>query len=156
MRSPASTVAGYSLDCRTSRLKMPTFAGYMMTPEAQVEWLREHHPEALTKEHPIAIRQVLDRLRKVKLAGKFEPHMVVVPHSNHEIPQHERAGLMLARVVCLEDRPVWLPPRVKPGVNDIRAGEVLRKCEINVGDWVVIFQSWEDPLHSSYVYPPSS
>ncbi|KDN34062.1 hypothetical protein RSAG8_12850, partial [Rhizoctonia solani AG-8 WAC10335] len=124
---------------------MPTFAGYIMTPEHQLEWLRRQNPEIKADENYIPVANLLfefihkhDILRMFKI--KYVP--LPGPRDTHEINGNlnpKRLGFMFVRRTCTHDFKVWIPKREIPGVaSDSLAGKLLKKWGLVTSDWVVI------------------
>ncbi|CAE6430814.1 unnamed protein product [Rhizoctonia solani] len=143
---------------------MPTYAGYMMTVQHQIEFLRLRHPEIqVTEDHVPAAGPVYDIIHKWKLLDIISTHPVVLPGSPDAIWDKENLGinpdhmaLMFVRRVVNNGPPVWLPPREIPGVaSDRIAKKILEKCGLVVSDWVVIHMPEEDVLRSQYVFDPN-
>ncbi|KDN42934.1 hypothetical protein RSAG8_06460, partial [Rhizoctonia solani AG-8 WAC10335] len=143
---------------------MPTYAGYMMTRQHQIEFLRLRHPEIqVTEEHVPSAKPIYDIIHKRKLLDIISTHPVVLPGLPDVIWDKEKLemnpnhmALMFVRRVVNNGPPVWLPPREIPGVaSDRIAKKILEKCGFVISDWVVIHMPADDVLLSQYVTDPN-
>ncbi|KAG8732029.1 hypothetical protein FRC11_000987 [Ceratobasidium sp. 423] len=142
---------------------MPTYAGYIMTLEHQLQWLRRAHPEIKADENHIpSTTPLCELIRKRKMSNLFEVDLVVVPglpdpiwlNGNIEL---SRLALMFIRRTRSSGSGVWLPPREIPGVaSDSHAGVFLKKCGLIISDWVVIHMPEGDPYAASWVRDPDA
>ncbi|CAE6447342.1 unnamed protein product [Rhizoctonia solani] len=140
---------------------MPTYAGYIMTAEHQLQWLRLAYPEMTADENYIpSLKPFFKVFHKHKLSKFFGLELVVVPdlpdpiyfNGNAEL---SRLAYMFVRRSCSIDSAVWLPPRETPGVvSDSRAGAFLRKLGLVTSDWVVIHVPVGDSYATSWVNDP--
>ncbi|CAE6495906.1 unnamed protein product [Rhizoctonia solani] len=135
---------------------MPTYAGYLMTPQDQLAWLRREHPEVKADEHNIPIMgRMHARLRGLGLDGVFTLFPVMVPQKPGTILEHdslENMGYIFARRIRHTGGAASLPPREIPGsVHDLKAGKVLKKYIRDVSGWVVIHQPRHDPVSSRFI-----
>ncbi|CAE6516940.1 unnamed protein product [Rhizoctonia solani] len=136
---------------------MPTFAGYIMTPEHQLEWLRRQNPEIKADENYIPVAKLLfefihkhDILRMFKI--KYIP--LPGPRDTYEINGNlnpKRLGFMFVRRTCTHDFKVWIPKREIPGVaSDSLAGKLLKKWGLVTSDWVVLHVPANDSFATSW------
>ncbi|KAG8732031.1 hypothetical protein FRC11_000989 [Ceratobasidium sp. 423] len=142
---------------------MPTYAGYLMTRQQKLEWLRRAHPEIQADEkHIPATRPLFDLIHKQQITSMFDVEMVIVPGTPDTLwvdgnINPNRMGLMFVRRTLISGPGVWLPPQEIPGVaRDILAGKYLKKCGLVISDWVVIHVSDEDPFDVSWVPDPGA
>ncbi|KAG8748845.1 hypothetical protein FRC11_011832 [Ceratobasidium sp. 423] len=140
---------------------MPTYAGYLMTRQQKLEWLRRAHPEIKADEkHIPATGPLFDLIHKQQITSMFDVEMSTDSYKpdtlwlNGNINPN-RMGLMFVRRTLISGPGVWLPPQEIPGVaRDILAGKYLKKCGLVISDWVVIHVSDEDPFATAYMCDP--
>ncbi|CAE6472190.1 unnamed protein product [Rhizoctonia solani] len=142
---------------------MPTFAGYIMTPEHMLEWIRTQHPNLPADENCIPFGPFYElykkhnmykvfRFQRVALPGPYKPNTDGRPGQLNP----KRIAIMFIRRSCRGDRKIWMPQREIPGVaSDSKAGRFLKKCGLVTTDWVVLHVPADDMLRSSWVPKPT-
>ncbi|GAB1521973.1 hypothetical protein RhiXN_07962 [Rhizoctonia solani] len=143
---------------------MSTRAGYMITLEHLREFHRLRHPEVSMDDSFVPPGfPVYEIIRKYKLYKFFDIGPVVLPGKPEMIWDQEKttinpnySAIMFTRRLEVEDLEVWLPPRVRPGkFDDLRAGDLLRKCGLVVSEWVVLYTPEGNLLAAKYVCDPN-
>ncbi|CAE6472589.1 unnamed protein product, partial [Rhizoctonia solani] len=113
---------------------MPTFAGYVMTPKHQLEWLRTRYLEIKADEdHIPAANLLFELIRKHKMLSIFRLELVALPGppdtdliENGNL-NRKRMAIMFVRRTCTGDKVGWIPQREIPGVaSDGRVGQYLK------------------------------
>ncbi|KAL5633850.1 hypothetical protein ACGC1H_005887 [Rhizoctonia solani] len=138
---------------------MPTFAGYVMTPKHQLEWLRTRYLEIKADEdHIPAANLLFELIRKHKMLSIFRLELVALPGppdtdliENGNL-NRKRMAIMFVRRTCTGDKVGWIPQREIPGVaSDGRVGQYLKRWGLVTSDWVVLHMPVDDPFRSFWV-----
>ncbi|CAE6394947.1 unnamed protein product [Rhizoctonia solani] len=92
---------------------MPTFAGYIMTSEHMLEWMRTQHPDLPANENYIPADPFRKLVKKYNLPKMFRIEYIALPGPpDTDGPPGQlnpkRLAIMLVRRVCLGDRKVWM------------------------------------------------
>ncbi|CAE6477788.1 hypothetical protein ACGC1H_005830 [Rhizoctonia solani] len=143
---------------------MPTFAGYIMTPKHQLEWLRTRYPEIEADEdHIPAANLLFELIRKHKMLSIFRFELVALPGPpDTDLLEDgdlnpKRMAIMFVRRTCTGDKVGWIPQREIPGVaSDGRVGQYLKRWGLVTSDWVVLHKPVDDPFRSFWVLKPTT
>ncbi|CAE6527294.1 unnamed protein product [Rhizoctonia solani] len=139
---------------------MPTFAGYIMTPEHMLEWIRTQYPNLPVDENCIPFGPFYELYKKHNMYKVFRfEHLALPGPPNTDGPPGQlnpkRIAIMFIRRSCPGDRKIWMPQREIPGVaSDSKAGKFLKKLGLVTTDWVVLHVPADDMLRSSWVLEP--